>query len=159
MKWQIMKTSISLKSLMIVATLAVLTGCAASVPMASEDQDADSKTFTLPASDQAGVYIYRLYHPSLSSARVQKKGLYIDGVHIGKTVPGMYFHRTVKPGEHTITTELEIGAKSLKFSAEGGKNYYFQQNVTISLVVGGWGIVAVTEEVGKQNVLQCNEAK
>jgi NaMN:DMB phosphoribosyltransferase len=47
----------------------------------------------------------------------------------------------------------------LNFSAEGGKNYYFQQYIKMGVFVGGSGITAVTEEVGKQNVLQCNEAK
>lgn len=151
-----MKMSISLKNLMVVATLAVLTGCASTVPMAPKDQDAASKTFAAPADNMAGVYIYRT---NTYVGKALKKGLTIDGVRIGETAPGVFFHREVKPGEHTVSTESEFGENSLKLTAEGGKNYYFQQYIKMGVFVGGSGIQAVTEEVGKQNVLQCNEAK
>lgn len=151
-----MKANISLKNLMVVAALAILTGCASTVPMAPKEQDAASKTFSAPASDQAGVYIYRT---NAYVGKALKKGLSIDGVRIGETAPGVYFHRQVKPGEHSVSTESEFGENSLKFSAEGGKNYYFQQYIKMGVFVGGSGITAVTEEEGKKNVLQCNEAK
>ncbi|MDO9004953.1 MAG: DUF2846 domain-containing protein [Aquabacterium sp.] len=150
-----MKISTSLKTLVVVATLAVLTGCASTVPMAPKEQDAASKTFAAPAADQAGVYIYR----NNFVGKALKKRLMIDNVGIGETANGVYFHKTVTPGEHTLSTESEFGDNTLKFTAEGGKNYYFQQYIKMGVFVGGSGIQAVTEEVGKQNVLQCNEAK
>jgi len=150
-----MKISISLKNLMVVATLAVLTGCASTVPMAPKEQDAASKTFAAPADNLAGVYIYR----NNFVGKALKKRLMIDNVGIGETANGVYFHKTVAPGEHTLSTESEFGDNTLKFTAEGGKNYYFQQYIKMGVFVGGSGIQAVTEEVGKQNVLQCNEAK
>lgn len=151
-----MKTNISLKNLMVVAVLAVLTGCAATVPMAPKEQDAASKTFAAPTNGQAGIYIYRT---SAYVGKALKKGLSIDGVRIGETAPGVYFHREIKPGEHTVSTESEFGENSLKFSAEGGKNYYFQQYIKMGVFVGGSGITPVNEETGKQSVAQCNEAK
>jgi hypothetical protein len=54
-----MKLNISWRSLLLIATLAVMTGCAAVVPMAPKESDSTSKTFKAPAPNMAGVYIYR----------------------------------------------------------------------------------------------------
>jgi hypothetical protein len=149
-----MNKIISFRSLLLIATLAVLTGCA-SVPMAPKEQDAASKTFSAPADNMAGVYIYR----NSFAGKALKKTLFIDDVAIGKTANAVYFHREVTPGEHTLATESEFGNNVLKFNAEAGKNYFFQQYIKMGVFVGGSGLQAVSEEEGKENVLQCNEAK
>ncbi len=151
-----MKMNISLKTLTLVAALAVLTGCASVVPMAPKDQDAASKTFSAPSTNMAGVYIYR---DNSHFGKALTKTLSIDGVAIGETAPGVYFHREVTPGEHTLATQAEFGENTIKFNAEAGKNYFFQQYMKWGTFKGSAGIQAVTEEVGKQNVLQYNEAK
>jgi hypothetical protein len=151
-----MKLNISVRNLLIIATLAVLSGCAAVVPMAPSAQDAASKTFRAPGPDMAGVYIYR---ENSFVGKALSKTLYIDGKVIGATGPGVFLHREVTPGEHTLATQAEFGENSLKFDAEGGKNYFFQQYIKMGTFKGSAGIQAVTEEVGKQAVLQCNEAK
>jgi len=146
--------NISLKSLMLIATLAILTGCA-SVPMAPQAQDAASKKFKAPSANMAGVYIYR----NSFVGKALTKALYIDGVKIGETANAVYFHREVKPGEHTLTTQAEFGDNSVKFNAAAGKNYFFRQYIKMGTFKGSAGIEAVSEEDGKQNVLQCNEAQ
>jgi hypothetical protein len=148
------KTSISLRSMMLIATLAVLTGCA-SVPMAPKEKDAASKTFSAPSPNMAGVYIYRTN--TIAGAALSKR-LSVDGVAIGSSAKGIYFHLEVKPCEHTLATQSEFGDNTLKFTAEAGKNYFFRQYIKMGVFIGGSGIQAVSEEEGKQNVLQCSEA-
>ncbi len=149
-----MAMNISFRSLMLIAALAVLTGCA-SVPMAPKEQDAASKTFKAPSPNMAGVYIYR----NSFVGKALTKRLSIDGTLIGETANGVYFHREVTPGEHTLATQAEFGDNTLKFNAEAGKNYFFQQYIKMGTFKGSAGIQAVSEEEGKRNVLQCNEAK
>lgn len=149
-----MKMIVSLRSLILIATIAVLTGCA-SVPMAPKEQDAASKTFKAPSPGMAGVYIYR----NSFAGKALTKRLSIDGVLIGETANGTYFHKEVAPGEHTLTTQAEFGDNELKFKAEAGKNYFFQQYIKMGTFKGSAGIQAVSDEEGKQNVLQCSEAK
>jgi hypothetical protein len=151
-----MKPTVSLRTLILIATLAMLTGCAAVVPMAPKEQDSTSKTFKAPAPNMAGVYIYR---ENSSFGKGLKKALSIDGAVIGETARGVYFRREVTPGEHTVATQAEFGENSVKLNAESGKNYFFQQFIKWGTFKGSAGIQAVTEEVGKQGVLQCNEAK
>jgi starvation-inducible outer membrane lipoprotein len=67
--------NISIKNLMLIAMLAILTGCA-SVPMAPKEQDAASKAFSAPSSNMAGVYIYR----NSFLGKALTKALYVDGV-------------------------------------------------------------------------------
>jgi hypothetical protein len=151
-----MKMSISIKSLLLITTLALLTGCASVVPMAPKEQDADSKAFRAPPANMAGVYIYR---DNSFVGKALTKRLSIDGVVIGETAPGVYFHREVTPGEHTLATQAEFGENTLKFKAEAGKNYFFQQYIKMGTFKGSAGIQAVSEEEGKRAVLQCSEAK
>lgn len=151
-----MKMNISFKSLMLIVTLVLLTGCASVVPMASSEQDAASKSFRTPSANKAGVYIYR---DSSFMGKALTKRLSIDGVVIGETAPGVYFRREVAPGEHTLATQAEFGENALKFNAQAGKNYFFQQYIKMGTFKGSAGIQAVSEEEGKRAVLQCTEAK
>ena len=150
-----MKPTVSLKTLMLAAALALLTGCASVVPMAPKEQDAASKTFNAPAANMAGVYIYR----NSFMGKAIKKRLSIDNVAIGETANMVYFHKEVAPGEHVLATQSEFGDNVLKFTAESGKSYFFEQYIKMGAFVGGAGLQAVTEEEGKKNVLQCSEAK
>jgi hypothetical protein len=58
-----------------------------------------------------------------------------------------------------LATQAEFGENSVKFNAVAGKNYFFQQYIKMGTFKGSAGIQAVSEEEGKQNVLQCSEAK
>ncbi len=151
-----MKRIISLRSLVLAATLALLAGCASVVPMAPADQDAASKTFRAPSAGMAGVYLYR---DNSFVGKALKKRLSIDGVAIGETAPGVFFHREVKPGKHVIATQAEFGENTVELNAEAGKNYFFQQYIKMGTFKGSAGIQAVSEEQGKDAVLQCKEAK
>jgi hypothetical protein len=151
-----MKMNISFKSLLLITTLALLTGCASVVPMAPKEQDAASKSFRAPSANKAGVYIYR---DNSFVGKALTKRLSIDGVVIGETAAGVYFHREVTPGEHTLATQAEFGENTLKFNAEAGKNYFFQQYIKMGTFKGSAGIQAVSEDEGKRAVLQCNEAE
>jgi hypothetical protein len=141
-----------LKNLLIVASLAILNGCA-SVPMALQDQEAASKTFSAPSPNKAGIYIYR---NSPIEEKIPKR-LSIDGVVIGETVNMVFFHKEVTPGEHILTTQGEFMDNSIKFVAKPGRNYFFEQSIKIGTFKGNPVIKSVSEAEGKQNVLQCNE--
>lgn len=138
----------------LVLLVVLLTGCAATTPMAPLAQDTKSKTFSAPAGNLAGIYIYR----NSGFGKALKKAVFIDKVSVGETAPYTYFHKEVTPGEHTISTESEFGNNDLKFNAVAGRNYFFQQYIKMGVFVGGSNIEAVTEEAGKRGVLECKEA-
>lgn len=131
-----------------------MVGCA-SVPMASNEEDAAAKQFTAPPSDKAGVYVYR----NSFVGQALKKSLTLDGTLLGETVNKTYFYKSVAPGSHTLSTESEFGNNSIVFEAVGGKNYYARQYIKIGVFVGGANLELVGEEEGRKEVLECGLAK
>ena len=134
--------------------LVLLSGCA-SVPMAPKEQDAAAKSFSLPPTDKAGLYVYR----NSFVGQALRKVVSIDGTVIGTTANKTYFYRQIAPGSHTLTTESEFGDNTVTFQAEGGKNYYARQYIKMGVFVGGSGIEMVSEEEGKSAVLECERAQ
>ncbi len=151
-----MNMNVSIKLVLGAAIVAVLTGCAAVVPMAPQEQDKASKSFSAPAPGMASVYIYR---SKSSFGKALTKRVSIDGTVIGETGPGVFFHREVKPGKHVIATQAEFGENTVELNAEAGKTYFFRQYIKMGTFKGSAGIEAVSEEVGKKGVAECSEAK
>jgi Protein of unknown function (DUF2846) len=145
---------VPIKSFILASMLALSASCA-SVPMASAEQDAASKTFAEPAAGKAGLYVYRR---DAFVGQALKKDVFIDGVLIGETASGVFFHRPISPGSHTLSTESEFSANDLEFIAEPRMNYFFEQYIKMGVFVGGANLMAMDEEAGKKGVLECMEA-
>lgn len=146
-----------LKRLMVGAVLvcaALVSGCA-SVPMASKQEDAAAKQFSLPPNGKAGVYIYR----NTFVGQALKKDVSIDGAILGETANKVYFYKVVEPGKHVVSTESEFSDNTLSFDAEAAKNYYIEQYIKMGVFVGGANLRMVDEEEGKNGVRECGLAQ
>lgn len=137
-----------------VLSTALLTGCA-SVKMESAENDALRKTFTQPAPDKAGLYVYR----NSFVGQALKKTVTLDDVVIGETANKVYFYKQIEPGSHKLATESEFSDNMLTFEAAGGTNYFAEQYIKMGAFVGGAGLKMVSEEEGKSQVLQCKLGK
>ncbi|MDA8329184.1 MAG: DUF2846 domain-containing protein [Betaproteobacteria bacterium] len=144
------------QKLIAIFVLASLTmaGCA-SVPMASEQDDAASKAFTLPPSDKAGLYVYR---DSFTGKSI-KRTVSLDGAVIGATANKVYFYKLISPGSHTLSTESEFGDNSITFQALGGHNYFARQYMKMGAFTAGAGIKIMDEDEGEKEVLRCDRAQ
>lgn len=143
--------------LAVAASLSVsllISGCA-SVPMASKEQDAVMKTFSKPAANKAGLYVYR----NSFAGQALKKNVYVDGVLLGETANKVYFYKEISPGQHQLSTESEFSDNAINFQANGGSNYFAEQYIKIGAFVGGANVEMVSEEKGMKNVLECELAK
>ena len=136
------------------AIFLLLSGCA-TVPMASQEEDAKLKTFQKPADNKTGIYIYR----NSFAGQALKKNIYINGEMIGESANKVYFYKEVEPGEQTLSTESEFSENNLTLSTEGGKNYFIEQYIKIGVFVGGAGLQSVTDGEGMKNVKECKLAK
>jgi hypothetical protein len=141
-----------LTALLIAAS--AISGCA-SVPMASVEQDASLKTFANPPAGQSGIYIYR----NSFVGQALKKNIYIDGKLLGETANKTYFYTTVTPGSHQLSTESEFSDNALALQAEGGRNYFVEQIVKMGVFVGGAKMKLVSEQEGRDQVMQCSLAR
>jgi hypothetical protein len=139
----------------IIFSVFFLVGCAASVPMASREQDSALKAFSQPAADKASLYIYR----NCSLGAALKKNVYVDGVLLGQTANKVYFFKEIAPGEHKISTESEFSDNMITFQAAGGKNYFAEQYIKMGIFIGGAKIQMVSEEEGMAAVRKCSLAK
>jgi len=122
---------------------ALLSGCA-SVPMADA---------TAP-KDAANLYIYR----NETFGAAIKMPLLVDGSAVGDTVAHSYILKQVIPGSHTITSKSENDA-TLTLSTEAGKNYYVWQEVKMGLLMARSKLSQVSEEEGKQGVMESKLVK
>jgi Protein of unknown function (DUF2846) len=152
-----------LVNLMLCMAFVLLAGCR-HVPMVSEVEDASSKQFKLPASNMAGIYIYR---DSSWAGKTQVKSVWLDGQLLGGLTNGTYFTLEVPPGAHTLSTQAEPGPNDLRFNVSGGKNYYFSQELShkvpvvgavVSPFVSAASFEAVSEQDGQAGVLKCQQA-
>ncbi|WP_324732573.1 DUF2846 domain-containing protein [Pseudomonas paeninsulae] len=134
--------------------LAVLTGCA-SVPMDTPSADAALKSFSAPAADQAGLYIYR----DSFAGQGLKKTLKVDGEVIGETANRTYFYRLVSPGNHVIATESEFSDNAINLLAVGGQNHYLRQSIKMGVFVGGAKLSVMPEATAQAHLQKCELAK
>lgn len=140
--------------LMLIAS-SYLVGCAATVPMASIEEDSIRKQFKKPTQGYAGIYIYR--DSSLGFALT--KGVFINDVFLGETAAMTYFYKEVKPGSHKISTASEFSNNDLVINVEKGRNYFINQFIKLGLFVGGADLQQVSEATGMNGVRQCRLAK
>ena len=139
------------KRIMLVGLLAstvLVTGCA-SVPMASAERDAQTKTFSVKP-DKANIYVYR--NESMGAA--VKMDVDFDGKPIGQTVAKSYFALEVAPGKHTLISKAENDS-TLDVAAEAGKNYFIWQEVKMGILYARNKLQLVDDATGKTGVSEC----
>lgn len=132
-----------------------LAGCAATVPMASSEEDSHRKAFGKPSAGNAGLYIYR--DSTLGFALA--KGVYVDDQMLGQTASMTYFYKEVKPGVHKISTESEFGNNDINVTVSAGRNYFINQYIKMGLFVGGSDLQLMGEAAGMNGVRACRLAK
>jgi len=132
----------------LLAGTVVMTGCA-SVPMASGERDAQTKTFTVKP-DKANIYVYR--NESMGAA--VKMDVDFDGKPIGQTVAKSYFALEVAPGKHTLISKAENDSV-IDIAAEAGKNYFIWQEVKMGVLYARNKLALVDDATGKAGVSEC----
>lgn len=140
----------------------ILAGCV-SVPMASIERDAQTKTFSVKP-DKANIYVYR----NKPMGYLVRFNVELDGKLIGQTATMTYLALEVMPGKHTLVSKVERNIYSLylpmdsqaygyayllDIDVEAGNNYFIRQEVIpgafpqnkLQLVDNATGKVGVSE--------------
>lgn len=103
----------------------LLSGCAASVPLADKARDSQAKTFS-HKPNLSGIYIYRDVSSGGWLVKFQVK---VDDQNLGQLANNTFMHLEVPPGEHTIETESSFGPdSSAKVQTIAGTNYFLEQD-------------------------------
>ncbi|OMP96267.1 DUF2846 domain-containing protein [Raoultella terrigena] len=132
----------------VILSSALLGGCA-SVPLASNAENATAKSFPAPESGKAGLYVYR----DSFVGKALKKDVYLDGRCLGETADRVYFYQQISASQpHTLGTESEFSPNNLTLNVAPGKNYFVRQYIKMGVFVGGAGLEQVPESEGMRVV-------
>ncbi|MDC9603796.1 DUF2846 domain-containing protein [Xenorhabdus griffiniae] len=124
----------------------LLSGCA-SVPLATEQETVEAKSFPAPEKGKSGLYIYR----DSFVGKALKKDIHVDGKCLGETAGKTFFYTQVAGDRnHKISTESEFSPNDLLIFTESGKNYFVRQYIKMGVFVGGADLSVSTEEEGKK---------
>lgn len=138
---KIILTSVILSSML-------LGGCA-SVPLASNAENAAAKSFPAPENGKAGLYVYR----DSFAGKALKKDVYLDGRCLGETSDKVFFYQQITTNQpHMLGTESEFSPNNLTINAISGKNYFVRQYIKMGVFVGGAGLQEVSESEGMRVV-------
>jgi hypothetical protein len=108
----------------ILCTLAILAGCAATVPMTASTDDAAAKTFQ-PIPDKASVYIVRGYGINPEHLITTQ----IDGITVGSLGQNTYLLVTLRPGHHVLSVIGPTNQEDLSADLQPGQLYFFQTSM------------------------------
>jgi hypothetical protein len=140
------KTQLLLVALL--AATSIISGCA-SVPMASDQKDAEAKAFRVQPG-KSNIYVYR--NESMGGA--VKMEVDVDGKQAGTTAAKTYLVVSVNPGQHTLVSHAE-GNNSLVVDTQSGKNHFVWQEVKMGVLYAGSKLQLVDEQTGKAGVGEC----
>jgi PBP1b-binding outer membrane lipoprotein LpoB len=136
-------------SLGVIAFAVILsTGCA-SVQMASPEQDAAAKTFSVKP-DKANIYVYR----NETFGAAIKMPVALNGKLVGDTAAKTYMKLEVPAGEHTLMSKTENDS-TVKVNTVAGKNYFVWQEVKMGLWAARSNLQQVEETAGREAVNEC----
>ena len=129
--------------------LVVLVGGCASVPMATPEQDAAARTFSVKPG-KANIYVYR----NETFGAAIKMAIVLDGKLMADTAANTYMVLEVAPGAHTVISKTE-NEPSVTVNAVAGRNYFLWQEVKMGAFAARSELHQVDEATGKQGVAEC----
>ena len=130
-----------------------ITGCTATIPLATPKADRDAKKFiNHPA--KSTIYIYR----DEAYGRNMKVPIFFDSKLLGNTIGKTYYMVITNPGVHSIVAIAEI-PESLTLHTKANKTYFIWQEIKMGQMQGRTKLHLVNPEKGKHGVLKSRLAK
>lgn len=131
-----------------VLSVLLLAGGCASVPKATESEDAAAKQFRAPG-DKGRVYVYR--HAFLGQAVAIP--IHINGKPWGQTQGKSFLIADLAPGEYTFLSKAE-NESAVKVQVEAGKLYFVWQEITMGAFMARAHLYLVDDSKGRHDVMQ-----
>ena len=127
----------------------------ATIPLASEQVDAEAKRFH-PQAGKASIYVIR---EDILTAHLALFQVSLDGKDQGKLARGTYFLFTVQPGKHEVvfTGDMHKGNETI-LAVEGGI-YYLEIRPEVRMLASYVNLLRIDEERGRKMVLEGKHAE
>jgi hypothetical protein len=127
-----------------------LAGCAATVELASPEEDLAAKRF-IPGEGEANIYVTREDQFTGSAVLFQ---LVVDQRVIGGIAPGTYHLIRVEPGHHTISVTTAENQSIEEVDAEAGRSYFFEVKPKMGWFAARAEVDPLTEEEGRAAIAE-----
>ncbi|MFN8626677.1 MAG: trypsin-like peptidase domain-containing protein [Candidatus Binatia bacterium] len=107
---------------LVVLVVALISGCAASVPLARIDEDRIAKSAS-PPEGKAALFIQR---EDAFIARPIPFSVLLDGRLVGDLAPGTFFRLNILPGQHVLSAATAFRTTTIPILCEPAQVYYIQ---------------------------------
>ena len=138
-----------------IATILLISGCAATTELATPEADAAAKTF-IPVEGTANIYVTRKNQFTGSAVLFQ---VIVDGRVKGGIAPGTYHLATVDPGRHSVSVTTMENQSSQTIDAVAGESYFFEVKPKMGMMAARAEIIPMTKDEGKVAIAENSLAK
>ncbi len=128
----------------------LVSGCAATVDLASSEDDAAAKLFIAPQGE-SNIYVTR---KSQFTASVVLFQVVVDRRVEGGIAPGTYRVVSVEPGPHSVSVTTPENQSIQKVDAVAGENYFFEVRPKTGWVSARVEVVQLTESDGRAAIAE-----
>ena len=132
------------------AALLLVSGCAATVELASPMQDEAAKTFVAPEG-KANIYVTRKEQFTGSAVLFQ---IVVDGRLQGGIAPGTYHLVAVDPGRHSVSVTTAENQSTEQVDAVAGQNYFFEVKPKMGWMAARAEVVPMSESEGRAAIAE-----
>lgn len=137
------------------AAFLLLSGCAATVEMATPELDQAAKTY-VPPEGKANIYVTRKDQFTGSAVLFQ---VVVDGRMLGAIAPGTYHMMSVDPGRHVVAATSMENQTSQKIEAEAGHCYFFEVTPKTGWMAARVDVQPMSETEGRAAVAENSMAE
>ncbi|MDH3275161.1 MAG: DUF2846 domain-containing protein [Gammaproteobacteria bacterium] len=138
------------RAYLIAVAMLLVSGCAATIELASPEEDVAAKLFAAPEG-KANLYVTRKDQFTGSAVLFQ---VVVDGRVEGGLAPGTYRMITVEPGRHIVSVTTAENQSTQKIDAVAGKCYFFEVKPKIGMIAARVEVIPLSEPDGQKAVAQ-----
>lgn len=137
------------------AAILLVSGCAATIDLASSEDDAAAKLF-MPPQGESNIYVTRKSQFTGSAVLFQ---VVVDGRVEGGIAPGTYHVVSVEPGPHSVSVTTSENQSTQQVDVVAGENYFFEVKPKMGWVAARAEVVQLTESDGRAAIAENSLAK
>lgn len=141
-------------AVLILLTLPLFVGCAATVPIMPDDLDASAEQFAPPA-DKANLYITRISDMGMAVLFQVR----LDGELVGSIATDTYLLFEVEPGQHKVSVITPESQALHRVDAQPGNNYFVDVVPKMGWAAARAELVQLTDEEGRKAVVEAARAE
>ncbi len=145
----------ALKTVAVVAVSLLLISCAATVPVMTDEYDAQAEAFE-PKQGEANIYVVRDGSFAGSAVLFQ---IMLDGKIKDSVAPGTYLLLEVNGGPHTVAVMTRENVDRVRLEARAGSNYFIEVEPKMGWLAARVILTEIDASKGRRLVIEGKRAE